>query len=106
MASTHKKIITELLERIDGVSTKDALALLAESFPGKVTFSSSFSFEDQLISHEILHNNLPISIFTLDTGRLFSETYSVWVSTNERYNTHIIPYYPQAEALGKFVTEK
>ena len=106
MTTTHNEIVTDLLSKTKGLSIKDALALLAETFPNKVTFSSSFSFEDQLISHEILHNNLPISIFTLDTGRMFAETYSVWVSTNERYNTHIIPYYPQAEALEKFVTEK
>ena len=106
MSNSNSEIIKELLSKTKGLSIKDALSLLSETFPGKVTFSSSFSFEDQLISHEILHNNLPISIFTLDTGRLYSETYSVWVSTNERYNTHIIPYYPQAEALGKFVAEK
>jgi len=106
MSNSNSEIIKELLSKTKGLSIKDALSLLSETFPGKVTFSSSFSFEDQLISHEILYNNLPISIFTLDTGRLFSETYSVWVSTNERYNTHIIPYYPQAEALGKFVAEK
>jgi len=106
MSVSNKKIISKLLEKTKGLSIKDTLALVADAYPAKVTFSSSFSFEDQLISHEILSNNLPISIFTLDTGRLFSETYSVWVSTNERYNTHIIPYYPEAEALGKFVAEK
>ncbi len=106
MASALKDTISELLLRTNGLSIKEALAFLDQTFPKEITFSSSFSFEDQLISHEILHNNLPISIFTLDTGRMFSETYSVWVSTNERYNTHIVPYYPQAEALGKFVAEK
>ena len=106
MSVSNKEIINEILEKTKGLSIKETLALLVDMFPSKVTFSSSFSFEDQLISHEILSNELPISIFTLDTGRLFAETYSVWVSTNERYNTHIIPYYPQAEALGKFVAEK
>ena len=106
MITANNEIATKLLDKINGLTTKDALALLAETFPGKVTFSSSFSFEDQLISHEILNNDLPVSIFTLDTGRMFAETYSVWVSTNERYNTHIIPYYPQAETLGKFVMNK
>ena len=105
MTPLNKEIIPELLNKIASLSIKDALSFFATNFADKVTFSSSFSFEDQLISHEILSNQLPISIFTLDTGRLFSETYSVWVSTNERYNTHIIPYYPQHAALESFVSE-
>ena len=106
MTNNNSKDLTQLVYKISGLKVKESLELLANTFSGKIIFSSSFSFEDQLISHEILSNQLPISIFTLDTGRLFSETYSVWVSTNERYNTHIKAYYPQAEALQDFVAEK
>ncbi len=42
----------------------------------------------------------------MDTGRLFPETYSVWRSTNEKYNTHIKAYYPDAISLESFVEEK
>ena len=106
MTNNNSKDLTKLVYQISGLKVKESLELLANTFSSKITFSSSFSFEDQLITHEILSNQLPISIFTLDTGRLFSETYSVWVSTNERYNTHIKAYYPQAEALQNFVAEK
>ena len=106
MTNNNSKDLTQLVYQISGLKVKESLELLANTFSSKITFSSSFSFEDQLITHEILSNQLPISIFTLDTGRLFSETYSVWVSTNERYNTHIKAYYPQAEALQNFVAEK
>lgn len=84
----------------------DALHLLAGNFPGQVTFSSSFSFEDQAITHAIAANQLPISIFTLDTGRLFAETYSVWSATNEQYNTRIKAYYPDNVLLEEFVAAK
>jgi len=80
------------------------LALLAEQFPGKVTFSTSFSFEDQAVTHQIVNQELPISIFTLDTGRLFPETYSVWNRTIERYHTTIQAYYPDAKGLQEFVS--
>jgi phosphoadenosine phosphosulfate reductase len=106
MTNNNSKKLTLLVYQIGGLKIKESLELLTTKFSGKVTFSSSFSFEDQLISHEILSNQLSISIFTLDTGRLFSETYSVWNSTNERYNTHIKAFYPQAEALQNFVAEK
>ena len=95
--------IQKLQAALDSLSTGEALALLYSAFPGKVTFSSSFSFEDQVITHDIIQSGLPISIFTLDTGRLFAETYSVWNSTNTRYNTRIKAYYPNQSELESFV---
>jgi phosphoadenosine phosphosulfate reductase len=79
---------------------------LENRFPQQVTLSSSFSFEDQVITDIIFKNNLPIKIFTLDTGRQFQETYSVWSATNERYNTHIKAYYPDNTLLEPFVEKK
>ena len=105
MTDTGKNIVTNLTYQIGGLNAVDALIFFTESFPGKVTCSSSFSYEDQVISHDILHNELPVSIFTLDTGRLFAETYSVWNSTNERYNTHIKAYFPRQDSLETFIEE-
>jgi phosphoadenosine phosphosulfate reductase len=95
--------IQKLQAALDSLSKGEALELLHNAFPGKVTFSSSFSFEDQVITHDIIQSTLPISIFTLDTGRLFAETYSVWSSTNTRYNTRIKAYYPNQAELEFFV---
>lgn len=98
--------IPDIASRSQGLSIAQVIGLLLEEFPGRVTFSSSFSFEDQVITHEILDNGLPVKIFTLDTGRMFPETYSVWSSTNERYGTTITPYYPQHGLLEDFVSTK
>ncbi len=81
----------------------EGLAFLAEQFPNEIVFSTSFGLEDQAVTHLILANQIPISIFTLDTGRLFNETYSVWESTDERYNTHILPYYPKTTDIEEYV---
>lgn len=99
-------ILSQLLYQNSGVLNLDGLRLAAAEFPGKVVFSTSFSFEDQAITHAILDAKLPVEIFTLDTGRMFAETYSVWNSTNERYQTHIKAFYPDQSALEKFVEEK
>jgi phosphoadenosine phosphosulfate reductase len=106
MKDSLKNSVSNLLHQTNGLSITEVLTLLAKEYPGKVTFSTSFSFEDQAIAHHILSKNLPISIFTLDTGRVFAETYSVWNTTNEKYNTRIIGYYPNQEELQKFVAEK
>ncbi|HKP31609.1 MAG TPA: phosphoadenylyl-sulfate reductase, partial [Chitinophagaceae bacterium] len=106
MAQNFQTQLDQITAGTSGLPIKDALAFLEKQFPGLVTFSTSFSFEDQLITHEIAANFIPISIFTLDTGRLFAETYSVWSSTREKYNTTIKAYYPDQSHLEEFVQEK
>jgi len=101
-----KDLLPQIEARSQQLSIADVIALLTGLFPGKVTFSSSFSFEDQVITHEIASKGFPVSIFTLDTGRLFPETYSVWNSTNERYNVKIHPYYPKHDLLETFVSQR
>jgi phosphoadenosine phosphosulfate reductase len=98
------------LQQIQGITTGlepvEALAKLAELFTGEVIFSTSFGWEDQVISHMIFANNLPIKVFTLETGRLFRETYSVWAATMNRYQKPIHAYYPNNELLEEMVSKK
>jgi len=89
-----------------GLAPVEALKALAARFPGKVTFSSSFGWEDQVISHMIFENNLDIKVFTLETGRLFPETYYTWNRTMERYGKPIHAYYPQHQLVEQMVTAK
>jgi len=98
--------VEQITHQIGGLSICKTLSYLANKFPGKVIFSTSFSVEDQVIAHQILSNHIPISIFTLDTGRLFVETYSVWSSTNEKYGTKIKAYYPDRSLLEAYLDSK
>ncbi|HEV7621029.1 MAG TPA: phosphoadenylyl-sulfate reductase, partial [Flavisolibacter sp.] len=79
---------------------------IVESFPEGTTFSTSFSYEDQIITDIIAKTGLPVSIFTLDTGRLFPETYSTWSRTLEQYPLKIKAYYPEPAQLEAFVELK
>src|SRR6185437_11102783 len=97
---------TQIAEMAKVLPIEEVIKNLTEEFPGQITFSTSFSFEDQVITHQILGNQLPVKIFTLDTGRLFSETYSVWSATNENYQTQIKAYYPGHSLLEPFIEEK
>lgn len=106
MDETLYKKLAEIGSRLEGLSPQEALSFLSREFEGKIVFSSSFSWEDQVISHLILSAGLPIQIFTLDTGRLFGETYYVWSRTNEMYHTKIKAYYPNQELLEQYITEK
>ncbi len=74
------------------------LLLLREFIPGRIVFTTSFGIEDQLITHSIFTQGLDIDVVTLDTGRLFPETYELWEKTEARYARRIRAVYPQARA--------
>jgi phosphoadenosine phosphosulfate reductase len=93
-------------KQFSNLSLKESLVLIAEKYPTNAVFSSSLSWEDQIITHHIFTLNLPIKVFTLDTGRLFPETYSVLNRTLERYKKKIEVYFPNYENVEKLVTEK
>jgi phosphoadenosine phosphosulfate reductase len=65
-------IITQTLSaKTADFSIEETLAFLASEYKDKVVFSTSFGQEDQVITALIAKNDLPITIFTLDTGRFF-----------------------------------
>jgi phosphoadenosine phosphosulfate reductase len=98
--------LEDIKQQIQGLDPVAALSLLANRFPRQIVFSTSFGWEDQVITHMIFTNNLPIKVFTLETGRLFPETYYVWNRTMEMYEKPIHAYYPNNELLEKMVNAK
>ena len=94
-----------LMQETAGLSIAATLQLLTDRFKNAVTLSSSFSYEDQVITHLIATGNLPVSIFTLDTGRLFNQTYTLWQTTRELYDLKVKAYYPDATALEPFLEQ-
>lgn len=101
-----KEKLEEIAEKIKGLDPVDALKFFASEYPGKIVFSTSFGWEDQVITHMIFANDIPIEVFTLETGRLFPETYYVWNRTLEIYKKPILAYFPQAEAVQEMVNKK
>jgi len=98
--------IGEIRQRIENKPVEDQLKTISEIFRDKVVFTSSFGIEDQAITHMIFDNNLPIEVATLDTGRLFPETYKVFNETYKKYQKPIKVYFPDHEAVEIMVTEK
>lgn len=96
----------EYIRTYEWSGLQELLGGIAAVFGDRAAFSTSLSWEDQVITHHIFSNKLPIRVFTLDTGRLFPETYSVLNSTRERYKKNIEVYFPQANAVEQLVTEK
>ena len=96
----------EKIKNIEELGLVDALKKIATEFGDRAAFSTSLSWEDQVITHHIFSNDLPIRVFTLDTGRLFPETYGVFNRTLDRYKKKIEVFSPKHEGVEKMVTEK
>lgn len=100
------KDIVEIKQALNGLNTVEKLHYLAEKYKDRIVFSTSFGWEDQAITHLIFANNIPIKVFTLETGRLFPETYYVWNRTLEIYQQPIHAYFPQSDLLQDMVAKK
>ncbi len=98
--------LNELLAQITDLSIVEQLKFLAGKYPGKVVFSTSFQFEDQVITDFIFKNDIDIEVFTIDTGRLFEETYKTFDQTVKYYKKKIRVYFPDYRDVEKYVSEK
>ena len=96
----------ELQAKLTNKTIVENLTFLADSFKGKVDFSTSLGQEDQVITDLIFRNNIDIQVFTLDTGRLFNQTYELLDITIAKYKKNIKVYFPESADVEAFVNEK
>lgn len=75
-------------------------------YKGKIALSSSLGIEDQVLTHMVCSIDKETKIFTLDTGRLFPETYDLIHRTNSRYGIRMQVYFPEASQVEKMVNTK
>ena len=101
-----EKRVEEFLSRVEKQGAREALVSISDEFGDKVVFTTSFGIEDQVITDIIFSNDIPIDIITLDTGRMFEETYKVWSNTLKRYKKKIYSFAPEASDVEELMTEK
>jgi phosphoadenosine phosphosulfate reductase len=100
--------VQELAAALSRAPLPRRLALVRSRLPGRLVFTTSFGLEDQAITHAICTADpgADIEIVTLDTGRLFPETYDLWAETEERYGRRIPAYAPDAAALEALISDQ
>lgn len=105
----HAAATAALGSRIDAdFATLDLfgrLAAVRRLLAGRIVFTTSFGIEDQGIAHAIFSQDLAIDVVTLDTGRLFPETYGVWTQTERRYGRRIAPMFPDRRGIEHWVAQ-
>jgi phosphoadenosine phosphosulfate reductase len=106
---SDRKIFQERLTLLGAaladLSPGERLGKFRSEIDGKLVFTTSLGLEDQVILHLLAERNIDVDIVTLDTGRLFSQTYEVWAETERRYGKRIRAFYPQQHTLEVLIEE-
>ncbi len=100
--------LTDALRTAVEAKSQAALALLQSAVnelgqQQEITFANSFGAEDMVLTDLILKNKLPIEIFSLDTGRLPTETYDLMAETEKTYATKLRVLFPRLDAVENYV---
>lgn len=90
---------------IRNLNIQQVLELLCTRYPNQVAFSTSLGQEDQVLTDIIFRCNLPVRVFTLDTGRLFKETYELIQVTEAKYGKRVEVLFPDAKEVERLVSK-
>ncbi len=103
----HLKVqVDKLNQRFEQTNPLEVLKYFLSHFKNKIAFASSLGAEDQVITEMLVSIEPGARIFTLDTGRMFPETYDVIERTIARYKVNIEILFPERLSVEKMVNEK
>ena len=105
-----KPELTDALRASVSAKRAQVLALLKNAVAefggnGAITFANSMGAEDMVLTDIILREQLPIEIFSLDTGRLPAETYDLIVEVETTYQTKLRILFPRHDTVEAYVRE-
>ena len=98
--------IEKLNQKYKDATAEELLEGFLGQFKGTIALSSSLSIEDQALTHIVCSIDKTTKIFTLDTGRLFPETYDLIHRTNHKFGIKMNVYFPDAAQVEEMVNTK
>ena len=101
-----KNVVEDLNRKFSGAPAQDVVGYFLQAYKGRIALSSSLSIEDQTLTDIILKEDKDARIFTLDTGRLFPETYQLIDKTNFTYGIKMEVFFPDYKDVERLVREK
>lgn len=96
----------EIKHKLEALPPAEGLRWVSERFGTEAKFSTSFGLEDQLISYWIGTQKLALDVFSIDTGRMFQETYDVMALTTAKYRLPVRIYFPESSKVEEMVGKK
>jgi phosphoadenosine phosphosulfate reductase len=98
-----KTKIAQLNQEFEAKSPEEILTYFLYEYGDRIALSSSLGLEDQMLTDIILKTKKDARIFTIDTGRLFPETYSLIDKTNMKYSVKMEVYFPENKPVEEYV---
>lgn len=105
-ADTGLEARAEALNAAPPAGLADRLRAARDAVEGRLTLTTGFGLEGQLLTHVAAGAGLDLDFVTLDTGRLFPETHALWAETEARYGIRIRAIHPDAAELDALVAEQ
>lgn len=101
-----KKKTTYYNNLLAGAEPSEIINFFSKKLNKKLSFATSLGAEDQAITAMIAELQVPVRIFTLDTGRLFQETYDLLDITKKKYDLNIHIMFPESIDVEEMVSSK
>jgi phosphoadenosine phosphosulfate reductase len=101
-----KNKISSLNQQLADADAVGLIAYFLNEYNGRIALSSSLGLEDQVLTEMVCSIDKNVNVFTLDTGRLFPETYDLIHRTNQKYGIRIQVFFPEAHHVEEMVREK
>jgi phosphoadenosine phosphosulfate reductase len=98
-----RELIKELDSELEGKNPEEILKHLLPKYGKRIALASSLGLEDQALTDIILKIDPSARIFTIDTGRLFPETYSLIDKTNLTYGIKMEVFFPDSTGVEEYV---
>jgi phosphoadenosine phosphosulfate reductase len=102
--ATSPELTDQLVTRVNAkaVTALTLLQAAAKEFSA-ITLANSYGAEDMVLTDIIQKNQLAIEIFSLDTGRLPAETYTLMGEVEQTYTIKPVVFFPKHEAVEQCV---
>ena len=101
--TVREKLLKRFKAELIGLTPLEVLNWAGSRFGSRVKLASALGLEAQVLTHLINRNHLPIKIFTVDTGKLFPETYELLQKTEQTYNFCFEVYRPHLKTVREMV---
>ena len=98
--------ITAYNKQLEKAGAKEVLKFFLDEYKGKIAFASSLGLEDQVIIRMLAEIDPSAYVFTLDTGRMYQESYDLLELTKQKYKMDIRVFFPDAVAVEDLVNTK
>ena len=102
----REDLAKKLTEELTNKTPQEVLEYFSNTYDRKIGFATSLGAEDQVLTDMIANIDKTVKIFTLDTGRVFPETYEVIDETSKKYGITIQIYFPDYKQVEDMVNNK